>query len=150
MQRKPLSPGCFSLGTSEILCAIEDSRVRTIVALIQDECKRPFKLSHFAETVNLTPEHLCRLFTRQMGIAPLKYLKLCRLQRARELLENSHLTVKEIMFAVGFNDESHFVRDFENHFGLSPVRYRESTLLHVVQVTSKSANESQEPPTKDR
>jgi len=67
-------------------------------------------------------------------MAPLKYLKLFRLQSARELLENSHLTVKQVMFAVGFSDESHFVRDFENRFGLSPVRYREFQTHAVVVV----------------
>jgi len=113
---------------------IEDSRVRTVVALIENECARPFTLTHFAQAVNLTPEHLCRIFTREMGMAPLKYLKLFRLQSARELLENSHLTVKQVMFAVGFSDESHFVRDFENRFGLSPVRYREFQTHAVVVV----------------
>ena len=153
MQRKPLSASArFPIDASQTLGGIEDSRVRTVVSLIQDECKRRFRLRHFAQAVNLTPEHLCRIFTRQMGIAPLKYLKLVRLQSARELLENSHLTVKQIMFAVGFSDESHFVRDFENQFGLPPVRYRESMakLPHVVQAISISANESQESPTKVR
>jgi len=128
MQRQVLSAFAFapfSINTSRILNEIQDSRVRTVVALIQDGCERPFTLTHFAEAVNLTPEHFCRIFTRQMGIAPLKYLKLFRLQSARQLLEDSHLTVKQIMFSVGFSDESHFVRDFENQFGLSPVRYRE-------------------------
>jgi transcriptional regulator GlxA family with amidase domain len=118
------SPLCVSYSFGSF-GEIEDSRVRTVVALIQSEYGRPLTLGHFAEAVNLTPEHLCRIFTRQIGIAPLKYLKLYRLQSARELLENSHLTVKEIMFRVGCNDESHFVRDFEDRFGLSPVRYRE-------------------------
>jgi transcriptional regulator GlxA family with amidase domain len=128
MQRQVLSAFTFAplfINTSRTLNEIQDARVRTIVALIQDKCERPFTLTHFAEAVNLTPEYFCRIFTRQMGIAPLKYLKLFRLQSARQLLEDSHLTVKQIMFAVGFSDESHFVRDFENQFGLSPVRYRE-------------------------
>lgn len=148
MQRKvPSASARFPLCMSCTFGGIEDSRVRTVVALIQNEYARPLTLSRFAEAVNLTPEHFCRIFTRQMGIAPLKYLKLFRLQSARELLENSHLTVKEIMFRVGCNDESHFVRDFEDRFGLSPVRYREFQ-NHAAPLIpkSRSANRSQESP----
>ena len=49
------------------------------------------------------------------------------MEKARELLESdehSQLGIKEIATHVGFGDLSHFVRDFETRFGLSPKRYR--------------------------
>jgi hypothetical protein len=50
------------------------------------------------------------------------------MQRARELLETSHLSVKQVMARVGVTDESHFVRDFKKTCGLTPARYRERFL----------------------
>lgn len=102
-----------------------DPRVNLIATLIQSEFNDQSTLSQLAERVKLTPEHLCRLFARDVGISPLKYRKLCRLQKASQLLKESDLSIKQIMFAVGLSDESHFVRDFEKSFGLSPIRYRQ-------------------------
>ena len=46
------------------------------------------------------------------------------MERAKNLLESSFLSVKEIAFQVGLNDESHFVRDFKSTYGYSPALYR--------------------------
>jgi len=46
------------------------------------------------------------------------------MERAKVLLESSFLSVKEIAFRVGLNDESHFVRDFKSTYGYSPALYR--------------------------
>ena len=46
------------------------------------------------------------------------------MERAKNLLESSFLSVKEIAFQVGLNDESHFVRDFKSTYGFSPALYR--------------------------
>lgn len=46
------------------------------------------------------------------------------MERAKHLLESSFLSVKEIAFQVGLNDESHFVRDFKSTYGFSPALYR--------------------------
>jgi AraC-like DNA-binding protein len=46
------------------------------------------------------------------------------MERAKDLLESSFLSVKEIAYQVGLNDESHFVRDFKSTYGLSPAIYR--------------------------
>jgi hypothetical protein len=59
-----------------------------------------------------------------VGMPPIKYLKLLRMERAKGLLESSFLSVKEIAFQVGLNDESHFVRDFKLTYGYSPTTYR--------------------------
>ena len=50
------------------------------------------------------------------------------MERAKELLETSFLSVKEIAHRVGLNDESHFVRDFKMIYGLTPISYRNSFL----------------------
>jgi|GEM_PF-1325162 len=108
---------------------IVDPRVEQIARLMQSEFKDQSTLPQLAQKVNLTPEHLCRIFARNLGFSPLKYRKLCRLQKASVLLNESELSIKQIMFAVGLADESHFVRDFEKVFGLSPIRYRQSNRL---------------------
>ena len=55
---------------------------------------------------------------------PIRYLRQLRMEQAKHLLESSFLSVKEIAFQVGLNDESHFVRDFKSTYGYSPALYR--------------------------
>jgi AraC-like DNA-binding protein len=46
------------------------------------------------------------------------------LEKAKYLLESSFLSVKEITYRVGINDESHFVRDFKKAYGNAPRQHR--------------------------
>jgi transcriptional regulator GlxA family with amidase domain len=85
-------------------------------------------LDDMARAVNLTSFHFCHLFKAQTGSSPAKYLKVLRLERARELLETTQLNVKEIRTLVGINDESHFARDFRATYKLTPQQYREHYL----------------------
>ena len=81
-------------------------------------------LTEFAHSVNLSVWRLSHIFKSDVGMPPIKYLKLLRMERAKGLLESSFLSVKEIAFQVGLNDESHFVRDFKSTYGHSPTTYR--------------------------
>ena len=81
-------------------------------------------LSEFAHSVNLSVWRLCHIFKSDVGMPPIRYLRLLRMERARALLESSFLSVKEIAYQVGLNDESHFVRDFKSTYGFSPALYR--------------------------
>ena len=81
-------------------------------------------LTEFAHSVNLSVWRLSHIFKSDVGMPPIKYLKLLRMERAKALLESSFLSVKEIAFRVGLNDESHFVRDFKLAYGYSPTTYR--------------------------
>jgi len=57
-------------------------------------------------------------------MTPAQYLKSVRIHQAKELLETTLLSVKEIRARLGINDESHFVRDFKKTYGLPPLQYR--------------------------
>jgi AraC-like DNA-binding protein len=46
------------------------------------------------------------------------------MEHAKRLLETTFLSVKQVMTEVGATDESHFVRDFKAHYGVSPTRFR--------------------------
>ena len=91
---------------------------------MRDDVRGELSLGEFAQSVNLSVWRLCHIFKSDVGMPPIKYLRLLRMERARNLLESSFLSVKEIAYQVGLNDESHFVRDFKATYGLSPAVYR--------------------------
>jgi AraC-like DNA-binding protein len=101
-----------------------DKRVEKIIQMMREDVRGELTLGEFAQSVNLSVWRLCHIFKSDVGMPPIRYLRLLRMERAKDLLESSFLSVKEIAFQVGLNDESHFVRDFKSTYGFSPALYR--------------------------
>lgn len=91
---------------------------------MREDVSGELSLAEFAQSVNLSIWRLCHIFKSDVGMPPIRYLRQLRMERAKNLLESSFLSVKEIAFQVGLNDESHFVRDFKSAYGFSPAIYR--------------------------
>jgi len=105
-------------------CVALDKRVEKIIQMMREDVRGELSLTEFAQSVNLSVWRLCHIFKSEVGMPPIRYLRLLRMERAKVLLESSFLSVKEIAFQVGLNDESHFVRDFKSAYGYSPALYR--------------------------
>jgi AraC-like DNA-binding protein len=101
-----------------------DKRVEKIIEMMREDVRGELSLSEFAHSVNLSVWRLCHIFKTDVGMPPMRYLRLLRMERAKQLLESSFLSVKEVGYRVGLNDESHFVRDFKSTYGSSPACYR--------------------------
>jgi transcriptional regulator GlxA family with amidase domain len=109
---------------SAMMTKVEDIRVAEAVRLIDQHKKTPLSVPDLARAVNVSPSYLTRLFRQQTGRPPAKFARDARLERAHFLLRTSFLTVKEVMAEVGWNDPSHFCRDFKREFGASPTAVR--------------------------
>jgi transcriptional regulator GlxA family with amidase domain len=101
-----------------------DWRVRTAIDDMLRDIDRPLAVTELARRVNLSRSRLTHLFHTELGCSPARYLRQARLDRARQLVEETSLSIKEIMARVGFNDPSHFSRDFSKRHGASPRRIR--------------------------
>lgn len=97
-----------------------DRRITWAVAHIQGPLAEPLAIPRIAELVNLSPSRFRHLFRTQIGLGPAEYIQRVRLRRARVLLERTFLSVKEVMALVGYNDPSHFSREFRRVHGVAP------------------------------
>src|SRR5205085_7372725 len=113
-----------------------DERVQTVISFIEDSFHQQLSVSALAEAVNLSPWRLSHIFKTETKIAPMQYLRAVRMGRAKQLLETTFLSVKQIMTKVGVRDESHFVRDFKATFGLPPAKYRRSCMIARIEPRS--------------
>ena len=100
--------------------AIGDPRIDWAVAHIEENLDRPLRITELARAANLSTSRFTHLFRQATGDSPARYLRVRRLERARVLIETTFFTIKEVMGKVGFNDPSHFTRDFSRHHGISP------------------------------
>ena len=65
-----------------------------------------------------------RFFRERMSVGFKDYVSELRLQRSKELLTTTDLTVKEIVNQTGYLDTSSFIRKFRQQYGCTPVQYR--------------------------
>ena len=82
-----------------------------------DQLTRDFGMSK-SSLYNFSKKHF------GMGIT--EYISKMRLERAKELLATTDMTVSEISYAVGIYDVNYFIKQFRTKWGISPKRWRNS------------------------
>jgi transcriptional regulator GlxA family with amidase domain len=100
-----------------------DHRVRAVLDLLGESLSSTPSVKELADAVNLSPSHLRRLFKAEIGTPLNQYVKSLRLEKSKELMEQTFLNMKQIMFAVGVKDKSQFARDFKKVTGFTPTEY---------------------------
>ncbi|MYS82026.1 helix-turn-helix domain-containing protein [Embleya scabrispora] len=101
-----------------------DPRIRRAQALIDADPAAPHTVGSLAEGVVLSPSRFAHLFTRQLGLSPMRALREARLRHAARLLEGTDLSVERVAAASGFASPFHFNRVFRERHGMPPGAYR--------------------------
>jgi AraC-like DNA-binding protein len=107
---------------------VRDRRVQIVRVLLEGSFQRKLGLREMGQEVNLSPWRLAHLFKSEIGVSPQRYLTLVRLQRAKDQLTNTFLSVQEIGSTVGIPNPSHFTKSFKAAYGMTPVEYRRTHL----------------------
>lgn len=91
---------------------------------IYSNYKNSVTLEELSKVACLSRHHFLRKFKMQFRLTPHQYLTQRRLERAKELLENTNLSISEVCFSVGFEDLSSFGELFKKYYNLPPENYR--------------------------
>jgi AraC family transcriptional regulator len=97
--------------------------LRRVIEYINDQLSTDLKLPELAAVANLGQYHFSRLFKQSTGLTPHQYVIRCRVERARQLLLQRTLTIRQIALAVGFADQSHLTYHFKRIIGATPGEY---------------------------
>ena len=132
---KVLSKGLFSL--EETLAHLDAALVRKrdlsseaqrlvrqAMAYIQEHYADPISRQDLADHVGLSDDYLTSCFHKELGLTPVAYLNRYRVQQAKQLLRDTHLSITEIALQVGFSGSSYFSRIFHRETGMTPAAYR--------------------------
>ncbi|KQZ81934.1 AraC family transcriptional regulator [Mesorhizobium sp. Root157] len=103
---------------------VQNSKVLTIIELMEANLAEPLSLIEIADHVDLSRRQIERLFRSEMGRSPARYYLEIRLDRARHLLIQSSLPVVEVAVACGFVSASHFSKCYRELYARSPQQER--------------------------
>lgn len=99
-------------------------RLTPILRYVDDHMDRDFTVNQLASLASLHPNYFIRLFKEQIGIPPIQYIVRSKIDKAKELLLRTTLNVGEVADRVGFQDMSHFSKQFKKIAGVSPSEFR--------------------------
>ena len=83
-------------------------------------------VKEIAEATGMSEAGVRRMFKIKRNTTPVKYLNTLRMEKAKNLLELSNLSVSDVSATTGFEDPFYFSRVFKKHYGLSPDSYRKT------------------------
>jgi transcriptional regulator GlxA family with amidase domain len=82
-----------------------------------------------AEVVALSRSHFSRAFKCTLGLSPMEYVAVRRVERAKALISSTQEPLAEVALACGFADQPHFNRRFRDLMGMSHGRWRRSNAV---------------------
>jgi AraC family transcriptional regulator len=91
---------------------------------VKDNLSDSIAVARLAQHCSMSESHLSRLFRQTYGLSVYKYVELQRVRRARELLANTDLMLKQIAHEVGLSCASSFCSAFKRATGETPIGYR--------------------------
>jgi transcriptional regulator GlxA family with amidase domain len=105
----------------------KSEKLRKIVELMADNLEQPKSAVRLAKAVGLSVRQVERLFLRHLNMTPGRYYMSLRLERARELLRQTHSPILDVALATGFTSHSYFAQSYRAQFGRSPSDERRTT-----------------------
>ncbi len=99
-------------------------RIRRSIVYMLAHLDEPLQISALAAQANVSPSHYFALFKQQIGRPPIDFFIHLRMDHARELLDSTSSSVKEIAAIVGYHDQFYFSRVFKSVHRMAPTEYR--------------------------
>ncbi|AOZ94356.1 response regulator transcription factor [Paenibacillus crassostreae] len=81
-------------------------------------------LDEVAEHLHMNSSYFSRLFKKESGFTFIEYVTRLKMERAKELLDQTNNTVGGICELLGYDNQSYFIKTFKTHAGVTPVEYR--------------------------
>ncbi|MCA9944027.1 MAG: AraC family transcriptional regulator [Anaerolineales bacterium] len=98
------------------------SLIAKAIELINEDYDQQLRVESIASEVGMSVSGFHHHFKAVTAMSPLQYQKRLRLQEARRLLLGGGVSATDVAFQVGYNNSSHFSRDYKGLFGLPPKR----------------------------
>lgn len=104
---------------------LSKQKLNEAIEYINEHLDENPSLSMIADQLGMSQYYFCRLFKQSTGLTPHQYLIQQRVERAKQLLKQSELTITEVAVECGFTHQSHFAKYFRKATGFTPKQFRQ-------------------------
>ncbi len=111
---------------------IYSKQISKCVDYIYDNLHKKLKVGDIAAYLGMTPAYLSKLFSKEVGKPLSTYIREQRLIAASNMLQFSDYSIAEIADYFEFSSQSHFTSAFQEMFGMTPKKYRDTHAQHAM------------------
>ena len=97
-------------------------RIARAIERLRNDYDKPLRIESLARELGMSPSGFHEHFKGVTAMSPLQFQKQLRLQEARRLLLGEDMDAATVAYRVGYEDASHFSREYKRHFGYPPMR----------------------------
>ena len=110
------------------ITSADEKFLNNLISFIENNIADPdLNVDSLIEQINLSRSQLHRKLKALTGLSTTEFIRIIRLKRAAQLLEQHHGTIAETVYAVGFNSLSYFSKCFQKQFNMTPKEYIEQS-----------------------
>ena len=114
---RPVAPG-----------ALATWQARRVIEYIEQHLGAKLTTEDIAAAIGLSKSHFSRVFKSTLGTSPMAYVAARRVERAKQMMLDSAESLAEVALDCGFADQSHLNRQFRRAVGVTPGRWRRSSV----------------------
>lgn len=121
----------FSRHLSETLKYTREPKNESLIKAIQmihSTFTDTISIEQIAGKCDISARYLRKLFEKEIGLSPIDFITILRINSSKERLRNTSISLKEIAFSTGFENQQYFSKRFKQHTGISPLEYRKLLL----------------------
>lgn len=106
-------------------------KLSTVLTYIDTNIEDNMSVQDLAQMLHMHPNYFIRFFKQQVGMPPIHYITSKKIDKAKEMLRCTSLTMTHIADNLGFSDSYYFSRQFKKHTGLNPTEYRKQMTVNT-------------------
>ncbi|WP_299673024.1 GlxA family transcriptional regulator [uncultured Roseobacter sp.] len=116
----PRLPDHAQRATLQSRVQVRNGKLAMALQIMENNIEDPLTPDEISGIVELSTRQLERLFAKYIGVSPKRYYLRLRLEKARDLLRQTDLSVTDVCVACGFKSLSHFSKSYRAAYGISP------------------------------
>ena len=120
--RRPASQSQFSVHLNGNVA--DDMKIRAVMAHVAENPDQDLSVEVLANIAKMSPRNFTRVFTREVGVTPGKFVEQSRLEAARARLEQSNLPINQVARDCGYRTTDGMRVAFDRNLGVGPSEYR--------------------------
>ncbi len=120
--------GKLTLACSDVVNKREERSndiIKTAMEYIKDNYSKEISLDDVSRQVNISPYYFSKIFKEESGLNFIEYLTNIRIDKAKELLSGTEMSIKEVCATCGYTDPNYFSRSFKKNVGVTPTEFKE-------------------------